>query len=354
MVEEIALSLHERWSFDQVIALSEFDLLRAARLRRLFGVPGQDVPSATAFRDKLVMKRILADAGVPVVRFAPVTHFDDVLRFGADHGYPMVVKPRTGAGSEDVHVLHGEEDLPRLLAAHRELGSDDGARLLAETYVEHELIHVDGLVADGVTRLMWASTQGDSTCLDVKRGRLLHSCLLDADDPVLAEAVDLAGRALNALPAPETYLFHVELFRDVRGTLLVNEAASRMGGGMIEHMLQLSFGVSLPEVFVRFLAGGDPAPIPATPRRMAGLALFPPRAGILLDIPATCPVEGVVTYTRHAEPGQRLRAARQSVEKIASVLAAGPTRSDVEKSLAATSAWLDRSVVIDAGVPQEA
>ncbi|GFE23065.1 ATP-grasp domain-containing protein [Streptomyces nigrescens] len=349
LVESRALTLHRKGGFDRVIALSEFDILRAARLRELFGVPGQDVASATAFRDKLVMKRILAKAGIPLAPFAPVANLQDLLGFIEQQGFPVVVKPRRGGGSMDVHVLHDPQDVESLLAAHRDLGTDDGAQLLAEKYIEHELVHVDGIVTAGETRLMWPSTQGDSTCLDIKQGQALHSCLLDADDPLLDPVRELTGRALAALPVPDTFMFHAEVFLDAGRRLVFNEVASRMGGGMIEHVLQLGFGVTLPEVYVRSLGGNSPAAVPAVPERIAGLSLFPPRAGTLVAIPDTCPVPGIDTYTRHAAPGTVLEPARLSVEKIGSVLATGRTRGEVETALAEALAWFERSTVIRPG-----
>ncbi|MET9697954.1 ATP-grasp domain-containing protein [Streptomyces sp. NPDC006529] len=346
LVESQALAMHEKWGFEGVISLSEFDLLRAARLREAFAVPGQDVASATAFRDKLVMKRILSEAGVPVAPYAPVSNLADLLRFIDEVGYPVVVKPRSGGGSMDVHVLDDRHDVDTLLAAHRALGTDDGAHLLAEQYIEHELLHVDGIVVDGETRLMWPSTQGDSTCLDIKRGRILHSCMLDADDPLFEPARDLTRRALAALPTPATSLFHAEVFRATDGRLVFNEVASRMGGGMIEDVVTLGFGHFLLEVFVRSVGGNEPPALPAAPDRIAGLALFPPRPGTLVEIPDACPVPGITAYRRHAEPGTVLEPARMSVEKIGSVLATGASRAEVERALAAAGAWFDGATVI--------
>ncbi|MGV9881756.1 ATP-binding protein [Streptomyces sp. NPDC003006] len=346
LVESQALTLHQKWGFDRVVALSEFDILRAARLRELFAVPGQDVTSATAFRDKLVMKRILLAAGIPLASYAPVANLANLLGFIEEVGYPVVVKPRRGGGSMDVHVLHDGQDVESLLATHRDLGTDDGAQLLAEQYLEHELLHVDGIVVAGKTRLMWPSTQGDSTCLDIKGGRALHSCLLDEDDPLLEPARDLTRRALAALPTPDTFMFHAEAFRTPDGHLVFNEVASRMGGGMIENVLQLGFGITLPEVYVRSLSSNEPPLIPAVPERIAGLSLFPPRAGTLVEIPAECPIPGIAAYRKHAEPGTVLQLAQLSVEKIGSVLATGGSRNEVETALAAAAAWFERTTVI--------
>ncbi|WP_328665442.1 ATP-grasp domain-containing protein [Streptomyces sp. NBC_00328] len=346
LVENQALTLHQKWKFDRVVALSEFDIMRAARLRQLFGVPGQDVASATAFRDKLTMKRILERAGVPLAPYAPVANLADLLGFIDRQGYPVVVKPRWGGGSIDVHVLNDQQDVEDLLTTHRDLGTDDGAQLLAEKYIEHELIHVDGIVVAGETLLMWPSTHGSTTCMDFKHGKVLQSSLLDPADPLLAPVRNLTRQALAALPTPDTSMFHAEVFLDADRQLVFNEIASRMGGGLIEGVLQLGFGITLPEVYVGALSGNKPPQIPAEPVQIAGWSLFPPTAGTVTEIPADCPVPGVTRYRRHVEPGTALTAARTSVDKIGSVLATGDTRSEVETALEEALSWFERSTVI--------
>ncbi|MGW2254615.1 ATP-grasp domain-containing protein [Kitasatospora sp. NPDC001660] len=345
-VELTALDLHRRFGFERVIALSEFDILRAARLRGLFGVPGQDAASATAFRDKLTMKRLLAQAGVPLAPFAPLAHLADLLGFVETHGYPVVVKPRTGGGSMGVRVLHGEDDLAQLAADHRELGTDDGAHLLVERHLEHELFHVDGLIAAGEPKLMWPSSQGTTSCLGIMAGQALHSSLLDGDDPRFTALRELTTRALAALPVPETFMFHAEVFGTAEHGLVFNEVASRMGGGNIEYMLQAGFDVILPEVYVRSLVGNEPPAIPSAPLRSAGLALLPPRPGVLAQIPAQCPVPGIDVYQPAATPGTVLTPATNSVEKIAFLLASGTTRAEVDKALAEATEWFDANTVI--------
>ncbi|WP_018685498.1 ATP-grasp domain-containing protein [Actinokineospora enzanensis] len=345
-VELAALRLHERFGFDRVISLSEFDLLRAARLRELFGVPGQDVAGARAFRDKLWMKELLGAAGIPLVPFAPVAHLADVLGFIDRHGYPVVVKPRRGGGSEGVHVLRDETELLGYVAETRELGTDDGAQLLVESYLEHELFHVDGITVRGEVRLMWPSSQGTTSCLDLLGGTALRSALLDPDDPLLGPLRELTGRALAVLPTPEISMFHAEVFHSERHGLVFNEIACRMGGGMIEWMLRRGFGITLPEVYVRALADNSPPEFDPVPIEQAGLALVPPRPGMLMSIPAECPTAGIVDYRPGAEVGTRLAAPRNSMDKIAFLLAAGSTRVEVEKSLDGAVDWFQRTVEI--------
>ena len=55
-----------------VLALAEIDVKRAALLRREFGLPGLDTFAATAYRDKVLMKKYARAAGIRVPEFAPV------------------------------------------------------------------------------------------------------------------------------------------------------------------------------------------------------------------------------------------------------------------------------------------
>ena len=57
----------------------------------------QPPPQALIYaQDKLAMRRKLAELGAPVPAYAEVTWADDVVRFGAEHGWPVVIKAIRG------------------------------------------------------------------------------------------------------------------------------------------------------------------------------------------------------------------------------------------------------------------
>jgi biotin carboxylase len=346
LVEREALRLHAEFGLDEIIALSEFDLLRAARLRELLGLPGQSEQSAAAFRDKLLMKDLLARKGVALAPYAAAPNLTALLRFTREHGFPVVVKPRRGGGSMGVEVLWDEDELWNYAARAEGLGGDDGAPLLVEAYVEHELFHIDGLLVDGRVRLIWPSSQGTSTCLGMLTGRMLHSSMLDADDPRLDELRKLTATALETLPTPGTSIFHAEIFGTADG-LVFNEIACRMAGGRIEEQIQLGFGVHLPELYVRALTGGELPAIPSEPARIGGLALFPPRPGLLRSVPGECRIPGIRGFKVAVRPGTRLHAAHASVENFASALAVGTTRAEVEQAIDDLATWVASETVIE-------
>ncbi len=154
LVEFEARRLHEELSFDRLIAFSEYDLLRAARLRAVFGIAGQNLDSALAFRDKVVMKERLTAGRVEVARFAPVDYAVDLIEFVDHSGFPIVVKPRAAAGSRGVTVLRNGAELVAWLAADFAGGHGPFGSWLVEEFVEGQSFHVDHVVNQGVVRLL--------------------------------------------------------------------------------------------------------------------------------------------------------------------------------------------------------
>jgi 5-(carboxyamino)imidazole ribonucleotide synthase len=67
-------------------------------------------------QDKLVMRRRLAELDMPVPPFAPVSEVDDVLAFGAEHGWPVVLKAvRGGYDGRGVWMLDDPEQARELV-----------------------------------------------------------------------------------------------------------------------------------------------------------------------------------------------------------------------------------------------
>lgn len=98
------------------------------------GVPLRPPPSALVHaQDKLVMRRRLSEMGLPVPAFAEVAAPGDVAAFGAEHGWPVVLKAtRGGYDGRGVWFLRaGGDDTDRLVADLL----DAGTPLLVESAV---------------------------------------------------------------------------------------------------------------------------------------------------------------------------------------------------------------------------
>jgi 5-(carboxyamino)imidazole ribonucleotide synthase len=177
-------------------------------------------PAALGFaQNKLVMREMMAGLGVPGPAFAEVSTVDDVVKFGGEHGWPVVLKASTGGyDGRGVWMLdtaqHARETVPELL--------DAGTALLVEAKVamRRELAAL-------VARSPFGQGAAYPVVETVQTGGINTEVLAPA--PGLSpdrvhEAQDLALRIASTLDV--TGLLAVELFETGTG-LLVNELAMR-------------------------------------------------------------------------------------------------------------------------------
>lgn len=207
---------------DRLVALSEFELMAAARLHNSFSIPG-DLPDAVVrFHDKAVMKHAIAAAGLRVPRFAALENLTspDAEPINTTR-FPLIAKPRTGAASVGVRRVDTEAQFNALLPTLPLVECE------CEEYIEGTIYHVDGFVVDRAFVIARASRY-INTCLEFARGKPLGSVMLDPgplNDALLAFA-DPSLRALALVNGP----FHLEIIRGP-DALYFLEIGARMGRG---------------------------------------------------------------------------------------------------------------------------
>lgn len=241
--DEILTALSGRSRPDLVVALSEFDLMDAARVRQELGVPGDDPAQVRLVRDKVAMKTAVRQAGLRVPRFLPLP--DALAR---QDGVPWtgatVVKPRAGLASIDVDVFDTPDAALAALrgGAHARAGVDD---FEIEEFVAGPIIHVDGVaVADKPVALQVSRYVG--TCLGYARGKPLGSVQIDTD-PALVEWATACLQAVRI----GTNIFHLEAIHGPDGPVFL-EVAGRFGGAGVVETFELATGVHLPSTVQKY------------------------------------------------------------------------------------------------------
>src|SRR6266699_3234514 len=86
---------------DRIEATIEAHTMAAAQVREACTIPGTSVRTAWLCRDKPSMKEALREAGVPTAASTAAHSADDVYAFADAVGFPLILKPRTGAGTLD-------------------------------------------------------------------------------------------------------------------------------------------------------------------------------------------------------------------------------------------------------------
>ncbi|GAA2538918.1 MULTISPECIES: ATP-grasp domain-containing protein [Streptomyces] len=333
--ERAALDLAARVPPAAVLARMEGDLLRAARLRELLGVPGQDFAGALAFRDKVRMKTLVRRGGLEVPEFAPIRVAFDLFHFIREHDYPVVVKPAFGSGSTGTQVLRGPADLTRLLAA----GLPEHAQV--ERFVEGPMYVVDGLVVAGTPVAAFASRYLND-CLSFREGTYLGSAQLTRDHPLTDRLIDYARRVLAALPTPECTTFHLEVFHTPDDRLVLCEIGSRTGGALTAPAIRAASGFDLDrQWFNAQVAPEGPAGTGVhgvAPGHGAGWVVFYPERATLAALPAD-PPPFVAEERLRGTVGSAYRGGQKSGVYVAGYVLTGADDDEVERRARELARW---------------
>lgn len=325
---------------DLVASTSEHDVLRAARLRERLGLPGQGVASALAHRDKVVMKRFAVEAGVPVPAFAAIDDPLDLLDFVDAQGFPVVVKPRDGAGASGVSVLSSMGDLDEFLGRHGDVPHLPG-QWMAESFVRGDFFHVDGVMVDGRIVHGWPSQYNGGVAERVRDSTCLSSVLLAPEDPRNTLLMGLTADVIAALPrCEEPLVFHLEAWIRADGEPVFCEIASRSGGALVAETYERAFGVHLAKEGLRVQCGDDLTLTeqPAAPRSAYGWILVPPGHGKLVGPAEPCPIPGVEIVTQLAAGTERDGLAHATDAAVGATVF-GDTPDQVDKRMTQLVDW---------------
>ena len=196
------------------IELADPDVLE--RVAEETGTPVHPAPETLrTIQDKLVQKRRLAEAGVPVPEFRAVDTADDLREACEELGYPAMLKARTGGydGRGNVPV-DGPEDVEAAI-------DDIAGPAMVEEMVDFEReLAVMGCLGDG-ERATFPVTE------TIHEEEILRESVAPAraSEAVRERAQEVADDVLDVMDGRG--VFGIELFLAGDGEILLNEIAPR-------------------------------------------------------------------------------------------------------------------------------
>jgi hypothetical protein len=121
---------------DRLEATIEAHIMSTAQVREACTIPGTSVHTAWLCRDKPSMKEALRAAGVPTAASAAVSSAAGAHAFAAQAGFPLIVKPRSGAGASGTVRVDSDAALDSALGVFGGQGADS---IAVEEFIEgHE------------------------------------------------------------------------------------------------------------------------------------------------------------------------------------------------------------------------
>jgi len=131
---------------DRLEATVEAHILCAAQVREACRIPGTSVRTAWLCRDKPTMKQALREVGVPCAQSAAIDSLAAAREFAERVGFPLIIKPRSGAGAAGTSRVDDAQGLSRALAEH---GIGRGGSAAIEEFIEGHEGFIDTITRGG-------------------------------------------------------------------------------------------------------------------------------------------------------------------------------------------------------------
>ena len=209
-------SIQDRGWVDRLEATVEAHILPTAHVRERCTIPGTTTRTAWLCRDKPSMKQVLAEAGIPTAQSLGSGDVAEIREFAARVGFPLIVKPRDGAGASGTSRV---DDEPALLAALAAAGvGAPGASVAIEEFVEGHEGFWDTLTVGGEIAHEFIAHYYPGV-LEAMRSRWISPQIVatnEVEDPRYAEVREMGRRVLDVLDI-ETSATHMEWFFGPKG-----------------------------------------------------------------------------------------------------------------------------------------
>ena len=227
-------------------------LLVVAKVSEMLGLPCYiDYETCQDVSDKIRMKRIFKQAGVPTTDYVETDHFD----MGAigKLKFPMVVKPVDAYSSKGVRKADNLEELKQYYEEAHQIGRS--GRVIVEEFFSGEEISVDAFVVNGKAKLLNVTNSEkvkDKDRFVIFRGRYP----VKASEAVLKQIEDICQKIADGFGLVNAPLL-VQLLHD-GDKVSVLEFCARTGGNMKYLLIKYASGVDVIGATIDITLGQEP------------------------------------------------------------------------------------------------
>ena len=262
---------------DRIEAVVEAHIMPTAKVREAAGIPGTSVKTAYLCRDKPAMKEVLRAGGVPCAASTAASSLAEVRAFVEQIGYPVMVKPRDGAGASGASRCDTDGELAQALGA---LGVGNGRSVAVEEFVEGHEGFFDTLTLRGQVVHEFA-THYYPNVLEAMRTRWISPQFITTNRVDTSDGYDevkAMGRKVVTLLGIETSATHMEWFAGPKG-LRFSEIGCRPPGVRAWDLYNVANDMDLYREWAMLIAAGKPSQYPSRRYSAGIIALRPDRDG---------------------------------------------------------------------------
>lgn len=163
VLEKSVLEIHQKQPFEAILCLIDIRIVEASQLAERLQLPFVNSKTALMMRDKFTVRTALSNHGITQPEFYLATDNQTLRTIIEDMGFPVLVKPSDGYGSQNIAIFLDENDLNPLLDPLDDylpcltdygFGVKANDRLLVERYISGQLIGCDTFTQKGVHTML--------------------------------------------------------------------------------------------------------------------------------------------------------------------------------------------------------
>ncbi|MGF7157900.1 biotin carboxylase [Bartonella heixiaziensis] len=225
-----------------VMTLCEEAIIWTALAAKKINTPSIEPEVAALTRNKYLMRQVFAKAGLRTPRFFYIDNPEDLSQ-AHTLGWPLVIKPVSGAGSIGVMLAKNSEEFPDLIKAVWNVQHKDMARfnynnkslgLVVEQYLPGKEFVVECFVDAAGVHVLAVGDKGQPEGPWFEE--TIYRQRRDIDDPLIIALCEAACSGVKALGI-NMGAAHVELRLDANNLPYVIEIGARIGGSGVSHFI---------------------------------------------------------------------------------------------------------------------
>ena len=270
---------------DRLEATIEAHTLPAAQVRKACTIPGTSVRTAWLCRDKPSMKQALREAGVPTAASAGASTAAEVVAFAEQVGYPVILKPRSGAGALDTMRADDAASLEHALGI---FGGQGVESIAVEEFIEGHEGFYDTITINGEVAVDFVSHYYPNV-LEAMRTRWISPQFVSTNRidaaPEYAQLRDMGRRVIAALGIG-TSATHMEWFFGPKG-LKFSEIGCRPPGVGAWDLYSAGNDMDIYLEWANAITRGETGSAPSRRYASGMVALRPERDGTITGYSGT-------------------------------------------------------------------
>ena len=284
--------LHRERPFARIITTTEVAGESTGKVVDHFQLTGVSYKTAHLLKDKVAMRKLLAEHDLSPVAYRHVTCAQDAIDFVAEHGR-SVLKPAEGVASLHIHPCF---DADTATQAWQALKHAEVRHIIIEEYLDGPVVSVDSF-----------SFAGRHLPIGYSQYRMNDKYVeWEVSTPStdaakwLPELMDMTCRLLDAVELVEGPS-HSEFVLTDKGPRVL-ESHARLAGSGAPELVRRAFGLDLNRMFLTVPLGIDELPLQSPqPKAGAAIQFFVPTPGTVRKVELDLKPDVDVRHTRPGE-----------------------------------------------------